>query len=154
MIFSESSRPDVCRNTLFGVRNLALVEEPSAENRSHPVGSQSALQCVCTYAPRTARVVLAQSKVRLAVVKYRLVCAQIILTEEFDEGMMVMRRLLGWEMIDMTYSSMYETKKGEKRFDGMTLVDVPHFDDLPQEVRASRTATTTRVECVLSLIHI
>lgn len=61
-------------------------------------------------------------------------CIQIILTEEFDEGLMVLRRLLGWSMIDMTYSSMYKTAKGAKRFDGKQLVDVPHFDDLPQQV--------------------
>eukprot|EP00904_Undaria_pinnatifida_P012458 jgi/Undpi1/8342/HiC_scaffold_25.g10811.m1 len=59
----------------------------------------------------------------------------VILTEEFDEGLMVLRRLLGWSMIDMTYSSMYKTAKGAKRFDGKQLVDVPHFDDLPQQTR-------------------
>ncbi|CAM9713781.1 unnamed protein product [Laminaria digitata] len=59
----------------------------------------------------------------------------IILTEEFDEGMMVLRRLLGWSMIDMTYSSMYKTEKGSVRYDGKKLVDVPHFDDLPQQTR-------------------
>lgn len=52
---------------------------------------------------------------------------------------MVLRRLLGWSMIDMTYSSMYKTKKGATRFDGKKLVDVPHFDDLPQQVRASQS---------------
>ena len=53
--------------------------------------------------------------------------------------MMVLRRLLGWSMIDMTYSSMYKTKKGSTRFDGKQLVDVPHFDDLPQKVRARQS---------------
>ena len=70
------------------------------------------------------------------------VCNQVILTEEFDEGLMVLRRLLGWSMIDMTYSSMYKTAKGAKRFDGKQLVDVPHFDDLPQQVSVPRWGCT------------
>lgn len=60
---------------------------------------------------------------------------QVILTEQFDEGLMVLRRLLGWQMIDMTYCSMYETKKGATRYDGKPLVNVPHFEDLPYAVR-------------------
>lgn len=58
----------------------------------------------------------------------------MILTEEFDEGLMVLRRLLGWDMIDMTYCSMYKTKKGATRYDGKPLVDVPRFEDLSKPV--------------------
>lgn len=60
---------------------------------------------------------------------------KILLTEEFDEGLMVMRRLLGWEMVDMTYVSMYKTVDGAHRFDGKLLVSAPHFEDLPEHVR-------------------
>eukprot|EP00903_Cladosiphon_okamuranus_P016251 g14989.t1 len=59
----------------------------------------------------------------------------VILTEEFDESLMVLRRLMGWEMIDLTYSIMMETKKGVLRWDNQALVDVPHFDSLPQWVQ-------------------
>lgn len=67
--------------------------------------------------------------------------AQIISTESFDEGLVVLRRLLGWHMIDITYASMFATKSGTTRYDGLPLVDVPHFDDLPKPVRAPHVAT-------------
>ena len=50
---------------------------------------------------------------------------------------MVLRRLMGWEMIDMTYARMMETKAGSRRWDGKDLKNVPHFDDLSQEVSGS-----------------
>ncbi|CAM9861374.1 unnamed protein product [Pylaiella littoralis] len=62
--------------------------------------------------------------------KFRL----MLLTEEFDEGLMVMRRLLGWDMIDMTYAKMMKTTGGSRRWDGKELKDVPHWDDLPEWV--------------------
>lgn len=58
----------------------------------------------------------------------------MLLTEEFDEGLMMMRRLLGWEMIDMTYSRMMETKAGARRWDGKELKNVPDWDELPKWV--------------------
>lgn len=58
-----------------------------------------------------------------------------VLTERFDEGLMVLRRLLGWEMVDMTYLSMYKTVTGSSRYDGKPLIESPHFDDLPEHVR-------------------
>ena len=62
---------------------------------------------------------------------------QVILTEDFDRGLMVLRRLMRWEMIDLTYSKMMETKKGVVRWDNIPLVDVPSFDSLPQWVSAA-----------------
>ncbi|CAN0425901.1 unnamed protein product [Pylaiella littoralis] len=59
----------------------------------------------------------------------------VILTEQFDEGLMMLRRLMGWDMIDVTYSVMMETKKGAKRWDDKVLVDVPAFDSLRQWVQ-------------------
>lgn len=61
--------------------------------------------------------------------------SKVMLTEEVDEGLMVLRRLLKWDMVDMTYLSMYKTTKGSTRYDGKELVDTPHFDDLPEHVR-------------------
>eukprot|EP00903_Cladosiphon_okamuranus_P005816 g5759.t2 len=66
----------------------------------------------------------------------------VLLTEAFDEGLMIMRRLLGWEMIDMTYSKMMQTKAGSRRWDGKELKDVPHWDDLPDWVQDRVDANT------------
>lgn len=60
---------------------------------------------------------------------------KVMLTERFDEGLMVLRRLLGWSMVDMTYVSMYKTATGSKRYDGKSLVQAPRFEDLPIEVK-------------------
>lgn len=60
---------------------------------------------------------------------------QIVLTERFDEGMMVLRRLLGWDMIDMTYAKMKVSSAGYVRGNGKKLVETPHFDDLPKKAR-------------------
>lgn len=60
---------------------------------------------------------------------------QILLTEKLDEGLMVLRRLLGWDLIDVTYTKMMETKQGTKRYDGQVLAAVPNFEDLPPAVR-------------------
>eukprot|EP00903_Cladosiphon_okamuranus_P017350 g15984.t1 len=59
----------------------------------------------------------------------------IILTEQFDEGLMVLRRLLGWDMVDMTYLTKNETVDGARRYGGVTLVTPPQFDDLPEDVQ-------------------
>lgn len=47
---------------------------------------------------------------------------------------MTLRHLMGWDMIDLTYSVMMETKKGTLRWDDKVLVDVPTFESLPQWV--------------------
>lgn len=57
-----------------------------------------------------------------------------MLTEKFDEGLMILRRLLGWDMIDMTYARMMQTKQGSRRWDGKTLKNVPDFYSLPKWV--------------------
>ncbi|CAN0247968.1 unnamed protein product [Ectocarpus sp. 4 AP-2014] len=68
--------------------------------------------------------------------------ALVILTEEFDSGQMTLRRLMGWDMIDMIYSVMMKTKKGVVRWDNKPLVDVPRFASLPQWVQDTIDATT------------
>ncbi|CAM9450759.1 unnamed protein product [Discosporangium mesarthrocarpum] len=59
----------------------------------------------------------------------------VILTDRFDEGLVLLKRMLGWELIDMTYSVVMETDEGVKRYDGKTLKRVPKFDDLPKKVQ-------------------
>ena len=46
---------------------------------------------------------------------------------------MVLRRLLGWNMIDMTYMTLNETKAGLLRWDGKPFVNRPSFDDVPEQ---------------------
>lgn len=57
---------------------------------------------------------------------------------------MVLRRLLDWQMIDMTYSVMYKTEDGSKRYDGKRLVNKPRFEDLPQNVSAAHAPTNEK----------
>lgn len=62
---------------------------------------------------------------------------KILLTERLDEGLMVLRRLMRWDLIDVTYVSLYKTTAGSRRYDGKVLADVPHFDDLRPQVNLS-----------------
>eukprot|EP00903_Cladosiphon_okamuranus_P011852 g11134.t2 len=59
----------------------------------------------------------------------------VVLTERLDEGLLVMRRMLHWHMIDLTYCDLNETKAGDRRWDGKPFVDRPHFDSLPEKVQ-------------------
>ncbi|CAN0564455.1 unnamed protein product, partial [Ectocarpus sp. 12 AP-2014] len=49
----------------------------------------------------------------------------VLLTERFDEGLALLQRMLQWDPIDMTYCKMLQTKKGEMRWDGKPLENVP-----------------------------
>lgn len=57
---------------------------------------------------------------------------QILLTERFDEGLMVLRNLLGWHLVDMTYVTVNRTAGREGR-KGI-LKDRSPFDELPKDV--------------------
>lgn len=48
---------------------------------------------------------------------------------------MVLKRLLKWDMVDMTCLSMYKTAQGSRRYDGKELVNAPPFDDLPEHMK-------------------
>ena len=58
-----------------------------------------------------------------------------MLTERLDEGLLVLRHMLHWHLIDLTYCDLNETKAGTKRWDGKPFVDRPAFDSLPEEAR-------------------
>ncbi|CAM9665132.1 unnamed protein product [Ascophyllum nodosum] len=66
----------------------------------------------------------------------------VLLTERFDEGLALLQKMLGWEPIDMTYCKMLQTKKGEKRWDGKPLQNVPKASELPPEVLSHIKART------------
>lgn len=57
-----------------------------------------------------------------------------MLIERFDEALLLLRHMLGWSLIDLTYVRVNGTKKGNKRWDGKPFVDEPHYDDLPEKV--------------------
>lgn len=57
-----------------------------------------------------------------------------MLTERFDQGLLLLRHMLQWSLVDLTYVSINKTKQGARRWDGKPLVDKPRFGDLPKEV--------------------
>ncbi|CAN0281962.1 unnamed protein product [Ascophyllum nodosum] len=59
----------------------------------------------------------------------------VIMTDRLDEGLLVLRHLMGWHLIDVTYMTLNETKEGQRRWDGKPFVDRPDFDDLSKEVQ-------------------
>lgn len=71
-------------------------------------------------------------------IKQKQIAKKVILAEEFDEGLVVLRDLMGWDMIDVTYSSMLKTQSGSQRWDGKELQNTPRFEDLPDSVRGGR----------------
>lgn len=58
-----------------------------------------------------------------------------MLTERLDEGLLVLRHMLHWHLIDLTYRDLNETKAGTRRFDGKPFVDRPDFGSLPEKAR-------------------
>lgn len=63
---------------------------------------------------------------------------QVLLTEKFDESLMIMRHILGWHLIDMTYVYLNQTAGLKKR--GEVLKDRSPFDNLPSDVSATDAA--------------
>ncbi|CAN0161576.1 unnamed protein product [Ectocarpus fasciculatus] len=66
----------------------------------------------------------------------------VLLTERFDEGLALLQRMLQWDPIDMTYCKMLQTKKGEMRWDGKPLENVPKISDLAPEILSHIKART------------
>lgn len=60
-----------------------------------------------------------------------------MLTERFDEGLCLLRRLMGWHLIDITYTRCNETGSTitwKMSKDGSKVFRRPHFEELPVEV--------------------
>lgn len=60
--------------------------------------------------------------------------SQTMLTEEVDEGLVLLGRIMGWDMIDLTYTSLLENRAGAVRWDGKPLKGAPKVRDLDDEV--------------------
>lgn len=60
---------------------------------------------------------------------------KVLLTERLEEGLMVLRRMFQWHMIDMVYFTLNETKTGERRWDSKPVINRPSFDSLPEKAR-------------------
>ncbi|CAM9433324.1 unnamed protein product [Ectocarpus sp. 8 AP-2014] len=58
----------------------------------------------------------------------------ILLAERFDEGLMALRNLMGWHLVDMTYIPDDRTGGGEGPT-GVVRKDSPPFDEVPKDVR-------------------
>ena len=74
----------------------------------------------------------------------------MLLTERFDEGLALLQRMLQWDPIDMTYCKMLQTKKGETRWDGKPLENVPKISDLAPEVCVCVCVCVYVCVCVLA----
>lgn len=57
-----------------------------------------------------------------------------MLTEEVDEGLVLLGRIMGWDMIDLTYTSLLENRAGAVRWDGKPLKGAPKVGDLDEKV--------------------
>lgn len=74
---------------------------------------------------------------------------QVMLSDRFDEGLMLLKILMGWDLIDMTYMPLNTNPDGtntgrlgtpKNNSKGITGGGKrPHFDELPQEVRHADT---------------
>lgn len=59
---------------------------------------------------------------------------QTMLTEEVDEGLVLLGRIMDWDPIDLTYASLLETHEGATRWDGKPIIKAPIPKDLPSTV--------------------
>lgn len=73
----------------------------------------------------------------------------MLLTERFDEGLALLQKMLDWDPIDMTYCRMLQTKKGESRWDGKPLENVPRISELSPEVCSAKNWSYHRTSVVL-----
>lgn len=61
-----------------------------------------------------------------------------MLTEALDEGLLVLRHLMRWHMIDVAYVKMRESGRPKTEWtaaNGTTVATRPDYHDLPVEVR-------------------
>lgn len=59
---------------------------------------------------------------------------QMMLTEEVDEGLVLLGKILGWDPIDLTYTSLLETREGALRWDDKPLKKAPKPSELDRDV--------------------
>ena len=64
-----------------------------------------------------------------------------MLTEEMDEGLVLLGRILGWDPIDLTYASLLETGDGMIRWDAKPVKRAPKPKDLDSHVSAAAAST-------------
>lgn len=58
-----------------------------------------------------------------------------MLTDEMDEGLVLLGRILGWDPIDLTYASLLETGEGGSlRWDKKPVKKAPKKEDLDKDV--------------------
>lgn len=57
-----------------------------------------------------------------------------MLTEEVDEGLVLLGRIMDWDPIDLTYASLLEAHDGATRWDDKPVIKAPRPEDLPSSV--------------------
>lgn len=61
-----------------------------------------------------------------------------MLTEEVDEGLVLLGKVLGWDPIDLTYASLLETRDdGFIRWDNKRVKKAPKTESLSAKVRSA-----------------
>ena len=59
-----------------------------------------------------------------------------MLTEDVDESLVLLGKILGWDPIDLTYASLLKTgANGSVRWDGKAVQKAPKPEDLDEDVR-------------------
>ncbi|CAM9624227.1 unnamed protein product [Laminaria digitata] len=71
-----------------------------------------------------------------------------MLTEEMDEGLVLLGRILGWDPIDLTYASLLETGDGMIRWDDKPVKKAPKPKDLDSHT-LSELARVTHLDAQL-----
>lgn len=60
-----------------------------------------------------------------------------MLTEEVDEGLVLLGRIMGWDPIDLTYASLLDAADGLVRWDDKPVMKAPKPKDLDPAVSIS-----------------
>lgn len=57
-----------------------------------------------------------------------------MLTEEVDEGLVLLGKVMNWDPIDLTYASLLEARDGATRWDDKPVTKAPRPKDLHSAV--------------------
>lgn len=60
-----------------------------------------------------------------------------MLTEEVDEGLVLLGKVMDWDPIDLTYASLLEARDGATRWDDKLVTKAPRPKDLHSAVSSS-----------------
>ena len=75
----------------------------------------------------------------------------IVLMERFDEGLLLLKRLLGWDTVDLTYVKINDSHQGllRRSWDGLTVTPSPKVSELSVATRAKITELVSGLDAPL-----